>query len=98
MAIDNDIAPGGLHPDLVKRLLDRLETDNEFRIAFADSAEKALRSIGYIDPWACLQLKPGAELASPEQIKMARSALESRLVSVQHQLCPLDSQEAFSIK
>ena len=46
MAQDNG-SPAGLHPRVAKLLLDKLETDNDFRKAFVDSPEQALRSIGH---------------------------------------------------
>lgn len=86
------IPPGGLHPRLVKTLLDKLETDDTFRSSFAASPEQALRSIGYTDPWDCLQLKTGAKLASPAQIKAQRAKLESSLTAIHGMICSLDDQ------
>lgn len=91
VAVDK-IPPAGLHPRLVKILLDKLETDETFRSSFAASPEQALRLIGYTDPWACLQLKDGAKLASPAQIKAQRSKLESSLTVVHGMICALDEQ------
>lgn len=93
MIEDDKIPPAGLHPRLVRKLLDNLESNDDFRALFQKSPEEALRSIGYSDPWACMQLKSG-KLASPEQIKTDRNKLEDNLVSVQNQTCPLDSQTA----
>ena len=94
--MENDrIPPAGLHPRLVKKLLDNLESNDDFRKQFQESPEQALRSIGYIDPWDCLALKAGASLASPQQIKAQRSKLEDTMVSIQHQDCPLTMQEGF---
>lgn len=91
--IDHDnIPPAGLHPRLVKKLLDNLESNDDFRALFQESPEKALRSIGYKDPWGCMQLKSG-KLASPEQIKSQRTKLEATMVSIHGQICPFDSQE-----
>lgn len=92
MAQDDKIPPAGLHPRLVKKLLDGLENDEGFRAKFQESPELALRSLGYTDPWACMQLAPGATLASPEQIRAQRNKLESTMVGVQDMLCPLDAQ------
>jgi putative modified peptide len=94
MAIDG-IPAAGLHPRLVKRLLDNLESNEDFRKLFQQSPEQALRSIGYTDPWTCLALKSGTTLASPEQIKAQRSKLEDAMVSIQHQDCPLTAQEGY---
>ena len=91
----NDRIPAaGLHPRLVKRLLDNLENDEEFRRQFQESPEQALRSIGYTDPWACMDLK-GSTLASPEQIKAQRDKLEETMVGIQGHECPFAAQEGF---
>lgn len=92
MIEEDKIPPAGLHPRLVRKLLDNLESNDDFRELFQKSPEQALRSIGYTDPWACLQLKEGADLVSPEQIKAQRYKLEDSLVSVYGMLCPLDAQ------
>lgn len=94
MAEENKIPPAGLHPRLVKKLLDNLQDSDEFRAAFQASPEKALRSLGYTDPWDCMQLN-GAKLASPEQIKAQRNKLEDTMVSVQQYECALEAQEGF---
>ena len=78
MTDGNHIPPAGLHPRLVKKLLDNLESNNAFRTAFAESPEKALRSIGYTDPWTCMTLKAGAKLAS-----LRCWHIESRSISAQ---------------
>jgi putative modified peptide len=88
------IPPAGLHPRLVRKLLDNLESNEAFRKQFQESPEQALRSIGYTDPWACLQLKSGT-LASPEQIKAQRNKLEDTMVGIQGHMCPLESQEGY---
>ena len=93
MAHDDKIPPAGLHPRLVQKLLDNLEGNDAFRALFQESPEKALRSIGYADPWDCLQLKSG-KLASPEQIKAQRNKLEETMVGIQKMSCSLDAQEA----
>lgn len=95
MAQDDKIPPAGLHPRLVKKLLDQLESDDDFRATFEASPEKALRSLGYTDPWDCMQLGEGQTLASPEQIKAQRNKLEDAMVSIQHQDCALDAQEGY---
>src|SRR3546814_10712600 len=79
--------------DLVRRLLDNLEGNDAFRALFQESPEKALRSIGYTDPWTCMAIKSGSKLASPEQIKTQRSKLEDVMVSVQHHESALTAQE-----
>lgn len=92
MTTEGKIPPGGLHPQLVKRLLDKLETDTTFRQQFQASPEQALRALGYSDPWACMQLEAGASLASPEQIRAQRAKLESVMAGVQGMTCPLETQ------
>lgn len=78
---------------MAKTLLDKLETDHDFRAQFEKSPEQALRALGYSDSTQCLTLKPGTKLASPEQIKAQRVKLETTLVGVQAQECPLSAQE-----
>ncbi|MGV8943497.1 NHLP-related RiPP peptide [Thermomonas sp.] len=95
MTDGNTIPPAGLHPRLVKKLLDNLESNDDFRAMFAESPEKALRSIGYTDPWACMTLKAGTKLASPAQIKAQRHKLEDVMVGVQAQELALSEQEGF---
>jgi putative modified peptide len=92
---EDKIPPAGLHPQLVKKLLDSLESD-EGRALFQESPEKALRELGYTDPWACLQMQAGAKLASAEQIRGQRLKLEDSLVGIHSLLCPLELQEGSS--
>lgn len=96
MAQEDKIPPAGLHPRLVKKLLDNLQSNEDFRKQFQESPEQALRSIGYTDPWDCMALKSGT-LASPEQIKKQRNKLEDNLVGIHGMLCPLDAQAAESL-
>lgn len=92
MTEDDKIPPAGLHPRLVRKLLDNLENNDNFRAAFSESPEKALRSIGYTDPWECMQLRDGQKLASPEQIKAQRQKLEDVMVSIHGMICTLEAQ------
>lgn len=94
MAEHDKIPPMGLHPRLVKKLLDSLESDEAFRAQFQESPENALRSLGYNDPWACLAFAEGTTLASPERIKSQRTKLEDNLVSIHGYLSPLLEQES----
>ena len=94
MAETDSLPPAGLHPRLVRRLLDNLAGNDAFRAMFQESPEKALRSIGYTDPWACMDLK-GSTLASPEQIKAQRDKLEETMVGIQGHECPFAAQEGF---
>jgi len=91
MAQDND-QPAELDARTVKRLLDRLESDDAFRARFEQSPAAALRLIGHEGGTACLELK-GGKLASPEQIRGQREKLEQALTGVQKMSCPLSSQE-----
>lgn len=75
------IPPAGLHPELVKRLLDNLQTSDEFRASFQANPEKALRSLGYQDPWACLRCDDDSKLPPPEDIRDQREKLETVLTS-----------------
>ena len=93
MATGDKLPPAGLHPQLVTRLLDNLESNDDFRTLFQQSPERALRSIGYTDPWECMSLAAGAKLATPQQIKEQRAKLEETMVGVQGFLCPLEAQD-----
>ncbi len=94
MAQEDKIPSAGLHPRLVKKLLDNLESSDEFRASFQESPEKALRSLGYTDPWACMTLKAGQTLASPEQIKAQRNKIEQVMTLPHTQDCALSAQES----
>lgn len=85
--------PPGLPPRIAKQLLDKLETDDAFREAFAKSPDQALRSLGHTDAAPCMALKAGQTLASPAQIKAQRSKLEEVMVGIQGMDCALASQE-----
>ena len=93
--MSDKIPPAGLHPRLVRKLLDNLEGNDDFRALFAESPEKALRSIGYTDPWTCMTLQSGAKLASAEQIKAQRDKLEDAMVGIQGYDCALAAQEGY---
>jgi len=85
--------PPGLPPRIAKLLLDKLETDDAFREAFAKAPGQALRSIGHADAAPCIALKEGATLASPAQIKAQRSKIEGLMVGIQGQDCELSAQQ-----
>lgn len=95
MSQDNTASPAGLPPRVAKALLDKLESDDAFRDAFANSPATALRSLGYTEASPCLALKAGQTLASPAQIKAQRSKIESLMVGIQGQDCALSAQEGF---
>ncbi len=78
---EEPIPPAGLHPELVRRLLDNLQSNDDFRALFQTDPEKALRSLGYQDPWACMQFDGESRLASPEDISAQREKLETVLTS-----------------
>lgn len=90
---DKTTPPAGLNPRIAKALLDKLETDHDFRAQFEQSPDDALHSLGYTGSTQCLALKPGATLASPERIKAQRVKLEATLVGIQAQQCPFSDQE-----
>jgi len=96
MTEEDNIPPAGLHPRLVRKLLDSLETDEGFRSLFQESPEKALRSLGYTDPWSCMQISSTTKLASPEAIRAQRNKLEDTLVSIHGMLAPTELQEGYS--
>ena len=85
-----------LEPHVVKRLLDGLTSDDDFRSRFETDAQAALESIGYVPPTevgvasagSCLQMKSGASLASADQIAGARDSLESSLNAIQNFTAP----------
>ena len=89
---DKKTPPAGLNPRIAKALLDKLETDHDFRAQFEQSPDDALRSLGYTGSTECLALKSGASLASPERIKAQRQKLEDVMVGVQQMMCPLEAQ------
>lgn len=92
MPTGDKLPPAGLHPQLVKRLLDNLENNGEFRALFQQSPEQALRALGYTDPWDCLTLRAGATLPPPEAIRAQRQKLEASLTGIQSMICPLQAQ------
>ena len=85
--------PPGLPPRVAKLLLDKLESDDAFREAFSKAPAEALRTLGHTESAPCLSLKPGATLASKDQIKAQRDKLEQVMVGIQGMQCPLESQE-----
>lgn len=69
-------------PKVVKKLLDRMATDNEFRRLFKRDAAAALAQVGYVDEGAgCMQLKKGQKIATKAQIAKDRAKLETTLSS-----------------
>ncbi|WP_271679975.1 NHLP-related RiPP peptide [Thermomonas mangrovi] len=87
--------PAGLPPGIAKKLLDKLESDEAFRAAFAKAPADALRTLGHTEEAPCIALKPGATLASPAQIKAQRSKIEALMVGIQGYDCALSAQEGY---
>lgn len=88
--------PAPLEQALVKKLLDLLESDEDFRRLFEKYPQAALADIGYVAPAGaaeCLQFADGAKLASADKIKQARSSLESMLSVPFTYTCPAAMQE-----
>lgn len=90
MAMKKGPAPAPLHPNVAKKLLDLLSTDNDFRRLFKKDAHAALVQAGYKAPAGtdptqaaalsggqCMQLKSGDSIASKEKIARDRAKLES---------------------
>lgn len=75
---------------VVKRLLDGLTTDENFRKRFQEDAAGTLASIGHEDPadgdsvaaGQCMQLQAGQELATAEEITADREKLERAMGGV----------------
>jgi putative modified peptide len=101
MANSKGKGPRAMDPKVVKRLLDKLTTDDAFRAHFQRDAQSALESIGYVAPaedaeeasaGTCLQLQAGSTLASPEDIASARPKLESSLAAIHGFMAPNELQ------
>lgn len=100
--------PAPLDPEVIKTLLDRLTTDDDFRDLFQRDANAALREAGYRPPsvdgmktglaasasaGGCLQMKDGQTLASKEAIAADRSKLEHAFGMIQGFICPVELLE-----
>lgn len=96
MANQKGPAPAPLHPNVARKLLDLLSTDDDFRALFQRDAHAALVKAGYEAPAGtdslkaaassggqCMQLAPGTKLASKEQIKTDRAKLEKAMSLIQ---------------
>jgi len=92
--------PPALHPHVVRKLLDLLSSDDDFRDLFQHDAHAALMQAGYeapaaIEPTAdtsggtCMQLAATEKLASKEQIARDRAKLETSLKQV-HRFLGID--------
>lgn len=76
-----------LDPKVVKKFLDLISSDNEFRRLFKKDAQAALVKAGWKPPkgppdeippayGACMQMQPGQSIASKEQIARDRANYE----------------------
>ena len=80
--------PAALEPKVVRKLLDKLSTDNEFRRLFKKDAAAALAKVGYVVPagegdvGACLQFAPNHRIAPKAAFVRDRAKLESALSSL----------------
>lgn len=78
-------APAPVPPKVVRKLLDLLSTDNEFRRLFKKDAHAALAKVGYrvpdgsVSPGGCIQLKASDRIAPKEKIARDRAKLEAAL-------------------
>ncbi len=81
-----------LDPKVVRRFLDLMSTDNEFRRLFKKDAQAALVKAGWKPPKGppdsippaygkCMQMKPGQSIASKEQIARDRAKYEALLTN-----------------
>lgn len=86
--------PAALDPKVIKKLLDLLSTDNEFRRLFKKDANAALAKVGHKAPattamttslaatataGGCLQMGEGDSIATKESIARDRAKLEEAL-------------------
>jgi putative modified peptide len=91
-------------PDaVVDTLLDKLASDDDFRLRFTNDTRDALASIGYmpaadksiiVGTWFCLRVE---QLASKEAIQAGRAALRERLTSAFIPLMPFALEAADSV-
>lgn len=88
MASGKGPKPAPLDPKVVKQLLDKLSTDNEFRRLFKKDAGAALARVGYkvaagaASAGQCLQLKATDRIAPKAKIARDRARLEGTLNSI----------------
>lgn len=80
--------PAALEPKVVRKLLDKLSTDNEFRRLFKKDAAAALAKVGYVvaanqgNVGTCLQLAASDSIAPKAKFVRDRAKLESALVAL----------------
>lgn len=96
MATKKGASPAPLDPNVTKKLLDKLSTDDDFRSLFQSDAHAALAQCGYeaaegaSSAGDCLQLKAGASLASKAKIAGDRAKLEGALKVPVSFMCATD--------
>lgn len=78
-----------LDPKVVKKFLDLMSSDNEFRRLFKKDAQAALVQAGWkptekdlatASYGACMQMQPGQSIASKEQIARDRAKYEALML------------------
>lgn len=85
MATKKGDKPAPLDPNVAKKLLDKLATDNAFRRLFKKDAHAALAQVGYkVAPGAtsagqCMQLASTDRIAPKAKIARDRAKLESAM-------------------
>lgn len=96
MATKKGPNPAPLDPSVIKKLLDKLSTDNEFRRLFKQDAGAALAKVGYkigaeaTSAGTCLQLKATDRIAPKAKIVRDRAKLEKVLNSIVNFGCSTD--------
>ena len=94
---EDKIPPAGLHPHLVKKLLDQSRIGRR-RVPreFQESPEKALRALGYTDPWACLQVRRARSWRRRSRSRRSGSSWKTAWSASTGMSCPLEAQEGYS--
>jgi putative modified peptide len=96
MAIRKGPKPAALDPNVTKKLLDKLSTDNEFRRLFKKDAHAALAKVGYkveagaTSAGGCMQLQSTDRIAPKEKIVRDRAKLEKTMNAVVNFGCAKD--------
>lgn len=87
MAKKKGVGPAPLDPEVARKLLDLLATDNDFRRLFKKDANAALLKVGYrpgtsVSGGQCLQLKAGDRIAPKAKIRRDRARLEQEFAMI----------------
>lgn len=96
MATRKGPKPAPLDPKVIKKLLDKLATDNEFRRLFKKDAGAALAKVGYrveagaTSAQGCMQLTATDRIAPKGKIVRDRAKLEQALNSIVNFACAKD--------